>query len=45
MRWATRARCHVDRTACAWLIGRIIDPQATFIFVDDPDDIPAPERT
>jgi hypothetical protein len=41
MRWATRAHCHVDRTACAWLIRRVIDPQATFIFVDDPDDIPA----
>ena len=26
MRWATRARCHVDRTAWAWLIRRFIDP-------------------
>jgi hypothetical protein len=40
MRWATRPHCHVDRAACAWLIRRFIDPTATFVFVDDPDDIP-----
>ncbi len=40
MRWATRARLHVDRTACAWLIARFIDPEARFVFVDDPDDVP-----
>ena len=40
MRWATRPHCHVDRAACAWLIRRFIDPAATFVFVDDPDDIP-----
>ena len=40
MRWATRAGCHVDRTACAWLIRRFIDPAATFVFVDDPDEVP-----
>jgi hypothetical protein len=40
MRWATRARCHVDRAACAWLIRRFIDDDATFVFVDDPEDIP-----
>ena len=40
MRWATRPRCHVDRAACAWLIRRFIDPEATFVFVDDPDDVP-----
>lgn len=40
MRWATRRHCHVDRAACAWLIRRFIDPEATFVFVDDPDDIP-----
>lgn len=34
-----RARnCHVDRAACAWLIRRFIDPDARFVFVDDPDD-------
>lgn len=41
MKWATRANCHVDRTACAWLIRKAIDPDPTFIFVDDPDDVPA----
>lgn len=40
MKWATRAGCHVDRAACAWLIRRFIDAEATFVFVDDPDEIP-----
>jgi hypothetical protein len=41
VRWATRAGCHVDRAACAWLIRRSIDPEGTFVFVDDPADVPA----
>jgi hypothetical protein len=41
MRWATRANCHVDRAACAWLIQRFLDPEAEFVFVEDPDDVPA----
>jgi hypothetical protein len=41
MKWATRANCHVDRAACAWLIRRFIDPGATIAFVDDPGDITA----
>jgi len=41
MRWATRPGIHVDRTACAWLIRRFIDPGAEFSFVADIDDIPA----
>ncbi|MHB8375723.1 MAG: chromate resistance protein ChrB domain-containing protein [Dehalococcoidia bacterium] len=40
MKWATRAGCHIDRAACAWLIRRFIDPQAEFLFVEDPDQIP-----
>jgi len=40
MRWATRRHCHVDRAACAWLVERFIDPDAEFVFVDDPDDVP-----
>jgi hypothetical protein len=40
MKWATRANCHVDRTACAWLIKRVIDPDAEFVFVEDPEDVP-----
>ncbi len=41
MKWATRAGCHVDRAACAWLIRRFIDADAAFVFVDDPDEVPA----
>ena len=41
MNWATRAGCHVDRAACAWLIRRFIDAEATFVFVDDPTEVPA----
>lgn len=40
MKWATRANCHVDRTACAWLIRRAIDAEPEFVFVDDPDEVP-----
>lgn len=40
MRWATRAGCHVDRAACAWLIRRFVDSDAEFVFVDDPDEVP-----
>jgi hypothetical protein len=41
MRWATRAGVHIDRAACAWLLGRFIDPEASFVFVDDPGEVPA----
>lgn len=41
MTWATRANCHVDRAACAWLIRRFIDHDATFVFVSDPDEVPS----
>ncbi len=41
MRWATRAGVHIDRAACAWLIRRHIDPDAAFLFVNDPDEVPA----
>jgi hypothetical protein len=30
----------VDRTACAWLIARFIDPDAEFVFVADLDEVP-----
>lgn len=39
MKWATRATIHIDRAACAWLIRRFIDPEATFVFVTDPDQV------
>ena len=41
MRWATRAGVHIDRAACAWLIRRFIDPDAEFVFVADPAEVPA----
>ena len=31
---------HIDRAACAWLIRRFLDPQAEFVFVDDPSRVP-----
>jgi hypothetical protein len=39
--WATRRHVHIDRTACAWLLRRFVDPAAEFVFVDDPDEVPA----
>mgnify|MGYP002403789654 FL=1 len=30
----------MDRAGCAWLIRRFIDADATFCFVDDPDEVP-----
>jgi hypothetical protein len=41
MNWATRAGIHIDRAACAWLIRRALDPDARFVFVTDPADVPA----
>src|SRR5215210_6838206 len=41
MRWATRRHCHVDRAACAWLIRRFLDEEPEFVFVHDPDEVPA----
>lgn len=41
MKWATRAGIHVDRAACAWLLRRFVDPEAEFVFVDDPDALPS----
>lgn len=40
MIWATRQGVHVDRAGCAWLIRRFVDQEATFVFVDDPDEVP-----
>ncbi|MBQ0925826.1 chromate resistance protein ChrB domain-containing protein [Saccharopolyspora endophytica] len=44
MKWATREHIHIDRAACAWLIRRCIDPDAAFVFVTDPADVP-PDAT
>ena len=40
MLWATRRGCHVDRTACVWLIRGFVDPQAAFAFFGDPSEAP-----
>jgi hypothetical protein len=42
-RWATRRRPWVDRLACAWLVCRFVDPEPTFLWLDDPaGSAPAP---
>jgi hypothetical protein len=41
VKWATRAGVHIDRAACAWLIRRFLDPDAEFLFVADPTQVPA----
>jgi len=40
MLWATRRGCHVDRTACVWLIRRFVDPDPSFVFFRDPAEAP-----
>jgi len=40
MLWSTRRGCHVDRTACIWLIRRFVDPDASFAFFGDPAEAP-----
>lgn len=37
MKWITRERLRIDRTASAWLIQRFVDPQAEFLFVPGGD--------
>jgi hypothetical protein len=32
---------HIDRAACAWLIRRFVDPEATYVFVEDRSEVPA----
>ena len=38
MKWVTRKRIHVNRTATAWLIRRFLDPDAEILFVE-PDEV------
>jgi hypothetical protein len=38
--WATRCRPWVDRLASAWLIRRLIDPEARFLWLKSPADCP-----
>jgi hypothetical protein len=39
--WVTRHRPGIDRVASAWLIRRFIDPQAVFVFANDPKEEPS----
>ncbi len=41
MRWATRSGIHIDRAASAWLLLTYVDPDATFEYVDELEDVPA----
>ena len=34
MQWVTRKGVKFDRSACAWLVLRHLDPQATFLYLD-----------
>jgi rhodanese-related sulfurtransferase len=36
-RWVTRERPKIDRIACPWLIRRLIDPEAEFLYVPTAD--------
>lgn len=38
--WATRKNIWIDRIASAWLIGRFIDPEARFAWLNKPSDCP-----
>ncbi|MGE5716871.1 MAG: chromate resistance protein ChrB domain-containing protein [Acidobacteriota bacterium] len=38
MKWVTRKRIHVNRTATGWLIRRFLDPEAEILFVE-PEDV------
>ena len=39
--WATRKPPWADRLACAWLVRRFIDPEATLLWLDKADALPA----
>jgi len=43
MRWVTRCRIHVNRTATAWLIRRFLDPHSEIVFVE-PEDVAEVQR-
>ena len=42
--WVTRSGVHIDRIACAWLIRRFIDPEASFKFVSGKNYRPEPNE-
>ena len=39
MNWITRQNVGIDRIACAWLIRKRIDPQASFLFIGHDEEI------
>ena len=43
MKWVTRKRIHVNRTATGWLLRRFVDPGAEIAFVE-PEDVARVER-
>jgi hypothetical protein len=45
MRWVTRPRIRVNRTATAWLVRRFIDPDAEFLFVEPQEVAPVERET
>jgi hypothetical protein len=44
MKWVTRRRIRVNRTATGWLIRRFLDPAAEILFLDPADVAGAQER-
>lgn len=44
MKWVTRKRIHVNRTATGWLIRRFLDPEAVILFVEAQEVAPLQER-
>jgi hypothetical protein len=44
MKWVTRKRIHVNRTATGWLIRRFLDPDAEILFVEPGDVAGVQER-
>jgi len=44
MRWITRENIKVDRVACPWLIKRLIDHDAEFMFVPESELLAAAKR-
>ena len=43
MKWVTRRRIHVNRTATGWLIRRFLDPNSEILFVE-PEEVADMER-
>src|SRR5204862_103307 len=39
--WVTRRPPWADRLACAWLVRRFVDPEATLVWLDKAEEMPA----